>query len=62
MQPLNTATLCSAITATATQICPALLPRAQIVQDTFSEAFSLFGKCHTVYNGNALTDSAIVKL
>jgi hypothetical protein len=47
---VNLKTLCKAAPELAKNRCPELLPKAEFLEKTFMKIFTLFGKCHAVYD------------
>jgi len=62
LQSASTEALCSSLIAVAEQKCPTLLPNARAACTKFVRAFSLFAKCHHLYNGWGVSEEDIDKL
>ncbi len=62
MQSANTEALCASLVAVAEDECPALLPNARAAYIKFARVFSLFAKCHYLYNGSRVTEEDIDQL
>ena len=57
LQPKNIDTVCNSVSSLANQHCPQLIPDAQKIAETFKEAFTLFSRCHNIYQKNHVTES-----
>ena len=61
-QTQNTEALCQAVVTEAERICPELVPQAKSLSDKFQEAFTLFARCHNLYNSGAMSEENIETL
>ena len=61
-QTQNTEALCQAVVTEAECICPELVPQAKSLSDKFQEAFTLFARCHNLYNSGAMSEENIETL
>ena len=61
-QPININKVCDSVPSVAAQHCPALVPEAQAIAETFREAFTLFSKCHNTYERNYVSESERAQL
>jgi hypothetical protein len=39
--------------------CPAATAQAKAIEEKFHKLFTLFGECHKLYDGNAISDNQI---
>ena len=56
-QPKNIDIVCNSVPAVASQHCSHLMPDAQSIAETFKEAFTLFSRCHNIYQKNHVSES-----
>jgi len=54
--------LCDALPQVANRYFPSLVSDATAIANKFQQGFEKFGSCHTLYNGNHLTDEDIDQL
>ena len=43
----------------AEEHCPTALPQAKLIEERYLKLFTLFGECHKIYDGRAVTDDQI---
>uniref|UniRef100_A0A1X7V868 Uncharacterized protein n=1 Tax=Amphimedon queenslandica TaxID=400682 RepID=A0A1X7V868_AMPQE len=60
LKPQNIATLCQSVIETAKENDISLLTNAQAVSEKFHSAFTLFSKCHKLYDGTALFSESMI--
>ena len=61
-QQENTEKLCAVPVLKTREYCPDLVPHATDLQDKYVKVFSLFQKCHRLYNSNVISADEILTL
>ena len=59
LQPANLDCLCHSVVKVAEDHCPTALAQAKEIEKQFHTVFTLFGECHKLYDGKAITDQEI---
>ena len=62
LQAQNIRTLCQSILDLAQAHSPSLVPEVKALSEKFQKLFTLFAKCHNIYDKNYVTDQEITEL